>query len=235
MLGGMKALASALAILVVGCSAPYPALPGSGGDGELSEKASTRPKRKLLGTWSARHWLDHLEQCGGGCQYRTRSYSTVGLELSANGVARAVDDGRTHERFTAHAGDRSHMTEWNRTWMGSWSEGADQLQLKLEETERSCHRTRDDGTREDLCEAVKLQLQCERMRILLAQDKPRTAWAWVCDGQVPESAGLTPLPWVFGEERVLVALDTGKNRPTARRYMTTRPKKEAKAEKKKSQ
>jgi hypothetical protein len=212
---------------IVACGPPM-AAPGTGGSS--GNAATGRQSRKLEGTWSARHWLDQLEQCGEGCELRTRSLSTLGLELLPNGVARVVDDGHTHERFAAAVGERSHLTEWTRTWTGSWSEGAEQLQLKLEERERSCKRTGDDGVESDVCEALALTLQCERMRILLAQDNPKTSWAWVCDGTAPPSMALTPLPWVFGEERVLVALDTGKNRPTVRRYMTTRRKS---AEKKK--
>jgi hypothetical protein len=35
--------------------------------------------------------------------------------------------------------------------------------------------------------------------------------------------GLTPLPWVFGEEGVLIAADTSKNGPPKRRYLSRRP------------
>jgi hypothetical protein len=219
MLAPMKRLGLAVIAALVAC-APTMSAPGTGGSS--SSAPTGRQSRKLEGTWSARHWLDHLEQCGAGCELRTRSLSTLGLELLPNGVARVVDDGRAHERFAASAGERSHLTEWNRTWAGSWSEGGERLQLKLEEQGSSCKRTRDDGAESDVCEALALTLQCERMRVLLAQDSPKTSWAWVCDGNVTASTGLTPLPWVFGEERVLVALDTGKNRPTVRRYMTTR-------------
>lgn len=221
---GLSMTRLALAALVLCACAPEPAAPS--GKPSAAAQVAVGKGRKLEGTWSTRHWLDHLEECGSGCEYRTRSRSTVGIELMPNGAARVVDDGQSEERFAATNGTRAHLTEWNRTWTGTWSEGAQKLQLKLEEAGHDCKRTRDDGHVDDaLCSELKLTLQCDRMRILLAQDTPKTSWAWVCDTDAVAD-GLTPLPWVFGEERVLVAIDTGKNRPTTRRYMTTRPQAE---------
>ena len=191
--------------------------------------APSTPKQEGAGRGEllSRQWIDHTQRCGENCQYRKRGKSTISVNLSKDGRVEIAAQGQVLETFRAATGKRRQLTDWERRWEGKWEEtDADKMQLKLEQSSLVCERERDDGATDRPCVALdKLELSCERIRVRLESKRgSQASWTWTCSAKPSDSIELPLLPWVFGDEGDVAAVDVGVDDEWKRRYL--RPKKD---------
>jgi hypothetical protein len=169
------------------------------------------------------HAVDAVASCGGECALKSKSRSIVTLELAPNGVAALTDEGATIERFRSAAGSTKHLTEWRRSFTGSWTEGDQELKLRLDAKEATCTRTSGNGEPEQPCDAPSaLELTCRTVK-LKVRSGGKKARAWVCATSRPGNNAATPAPWAFGIEQTLRSSDEIRGHQARRTYARYEP------------
>jgi len=207
---------SLLAIPLLACGPQSSSQPASAANPSGSGlSGADRDRGKLV----AENVMEMADRCGRRCRFKVNAESTTTLRLSPNGVAEASDEGALLERLRAATIRSVHLTEWERGWSGSWSEGNGRLQVKLEPRELACKRTSDAGDVDNPCSPLPLELRCRSITVGLSHPKGRTARAWSCRSKHPRRTHpLTQFPWVFGLHKSIVALDGGDSESPVRRY-----------------
>ncbi|MBW2457814.1 MAG: hypothetical protein JRI68_25135 [Deltaproteobacteria bacterium] len=188
-------------------------------------KTARNPKGVPEGLLQAKHELRLGTRCGRDCAYVQSGESLASLQLSPSGRAEARDEGNLLETFGSVAGDTEHLTTWTRAWVGSWKQNADQsLAIELAPAAAECQSDGPEGKADSPCEPTKLELGCALQTVTLRVDELSTARALVCatTAQSPLRTA-TRLPWVFGVEKPLLAVDFGRAINPRRAYGLVTP------------
>lgn len=213
------------ATALTGCPTPVDAPGARGQTMPLHIKAPSYERRDVPRTpMKTDHVLELQDDCGNKCSYLQNSASSVMLHLSDHGVARAEDHGELVERVTAATGTTAQQTLWTRTWTGSWTEGADALEVVLKPDAVDCKRTTERGVVDQDCgKRRELRLRCKLVSLSIIRPRNTSARAWACRARgFRDAESITPLPWVFGTTDALVVLDGGNSHEPTRRYALQR-------------
>ncbi len=211
-----------LAPCLVACAQPNkkaPAVSASPSRGTVAPTASRNPRGVPEGLLQARHEVRLGTRCGPRCAYLTSGQSLASLKLAPDGRAEARDEGTLLETFASVAGDSEHLSTWSRSWVGTWDQGEEGLSVRLAPEAAQCRREPSSGESDSSCTPTPLELECTHRTVTLRVDTRGTARALVCEakGQDPQLAA-TRLPWVFGVQEPLLAVDFGGSHHPRRAY-----------------
>ncbi len=215
------AILTTLPALLAGCiSAAEP--PGTRGQPEPRHlKPESHGTRDIpIEPMRTQHVLEVKDACGNRCNFIQTAESSLSLQLTPDGVARAEDTGDLVEILQSSVAASSQQTAWSRTWLGTWQRDEQHLDITLKPELVGCKRTSKDGKMDDDCaQRRELRLQCSMVLLDLVRPRNTTARAWACRAKgLRATPALTPLPWVFGISEPLVVLDGGQSQTPTRRY-----------------
>ena len=223
-------IAAALGALLAlsACSPPPPAMAGATAateEGTREPDVDLGPPTVPPGTLLARQDLRLDDRCGDTCIFQRRGESVLRLDLQPGGVAEALDRGVLLESMSSVVGPTEFLSQWSRSWKGSWSADARTMEVRLEPQTTTCSRKAPNKTEDPSCSALPLLLKCFRSTVPLFKPKGRTSAAWACEPAAKISAdALTSFPWVFGTRKRLVALERGTQLQRERYYKAPQPK-----------
>jgi len=223
-----------LALVACASSSGEPSsTPPRPGTNATPASAARNPKGVPEGLLQAKHEVRLGTRCGPQCAYVQSGQSLASLELMSTGRAEVRDEGHLLESFGSVAGDTEQVTTWTRAWVGSWKQnGQAGIAVELSPAAAECHREGAEGDAEPSCPPAKLSLECEVQTVTLRVDELSTARALVCQAPKPTtSLTISRLPWVFGVEEALLAIDFGRSHRPRRAYGRLGPAKKEKAQK----
>ena len=216
-----RLLALALLLIPLGCGNEQPPQHAATYTPPADDNA-TPTQTVGKGDWYAQHHWQQRTSCGQDCRYASHQHSEVKLVLGPNGSASGMDHGELLEETTSIAGNTGRITRWERQWRGDWTEADSKITVSLKPHALECERVQQNGATDNPCKDTPLRLVCEEAEIQVSQPTWERARGWVC---IPDNHRhidqLTPLPWVFGKDHWLLALERGDrdaHRNPRRRY-----------------
>ena len=215
----------ALALVHVACTQPIEAPGARGNTVPRHIKPDSYERREIPNTpMHSLHVLETKDECGASCDFVQTAESSLTLQLSDGGEARAENTGELVERVTSVAGTSAQQTKWSRTWTGRWSERDNQIEVVLAPEAVGCSRIDEKGQTDTECaKRTELRLRCQLVSVDLVRPRNTAARAWACRARGKRDiTSITPLPWVFGVSDPVVVLDGGNTNTPTRRYALKR-------------